>query len=182
MDKLIKSPKITRGKGIRSVKIENIQKDSISDRNAAYTKLFDHYLSEQQQNKTLIRKLTKHEYFSDLLRNKKELQNMDIKLLAKVLLFLDSKEDDDYLFVSDAKSEIINYLNNPLIKQNKKLVKKVTVIDDNNYVENKEVLDFFRYVKFMKILMDNYDKLENESHEEKQWVRARNLEMIHPHM
>lgn len=183
MDKLIKSPKITRGKGIRSVKIESVQKDSISDRNAAYTKLFDHYLSEQQQNKILIRKLTKHDYFSDVLRNKKELQNMSMKLLAKVLLFLDSK-DDDYLFVRDAKLEIINYLNNPTIKQNKKLVKKVSVIDDDNIIENKEVLDFFRYVKFMKILMDNYNKFNNvdhEDHEEKPWIKNQKP-MIHGFM
>jgi len=173
MDILIKSPKITRGKGLRSVKEEVNRKESINDRSAAYTKLFDHYLSEQQQNKILVRKLVNHDYFSNLLRNKKELQYMNMNLLVKVLLFLDSKDDD--LFSKDPKSEILNYLNNSTIKQNKSLIRQINIIDDN-----KEVLDFFRYIRFIKILMDN--KINKEEKEETRiWNKARNMEMIHPH-
>lgn len=171
MDILIKSPKITRGKGLRSVKEVDV-KETINDRNAAHTKLFDGYLSDQQQNKILIRKLVNHEYFSNLLRNKKELQVMSTLLLAKVLLFLDSK--DDNLFSKDPKSEILSYLNNSPIKQSKVVVKRIGVDD------NKEILDFFRYIRFMKILMDN-NKTNKEAEEIRIWNKARNMEMIHPH-
>lgn len=174
MESLIKSPKITRGKGIRSVKEEVNQKGYVNDRNVAYTKLFDYYLSEQQPNKTLIRKLTKHDYFADLLRNKRELQNMNINLLSKVLLFLDSK--DDNLFNRDARSEILSYLNDST-----KQVKKVNIIDDINITENKEVLDFFRYIGYVKILMDNNKFKNYEKEEEKIWNKISKLEMIHPH-
>ena len=174
MEVLIKSPKVTRGKGIRSVKETPSQ--SINDRDIAYTKLFDYYLSNQQQDKTLIRKLRKHDYFSDLLRNKKELQNMNMNLLSKVLLFLDSKDDDD-LFGENAESEILTYLNNLTSKQNKILSKKVNNIDDNNVMEKKEVLDFFRYTAFIKILMDN-----NKFNEEEEILdKTGKMEMIHPH-
>lgn len=180
MEVLIKSPKITRGKGIRSVKEETNQKESINDRDAAYTKLFDHYLSDQQPDKTLVRKLRQHDYFAELLRNKKELQHMNMNLLSKVLLFLDSK-DDDNLFGENAKSEILNYLNNTTIKQNKNLGKKVNSIDDNNIMENKEVLDFFRYTTFIKILMDNNKINNKENNEEKNGNKTENIEIIHPH-
>lgn len=173
MDILIKSPKITRGKGLRSVKEEVNKKEFINDRNAAYTKLFDYYLSEQHQNKILIRKLTNHDYFSNLLRNKKELQYMNMNLLAKVLLFLDSKDDD--LFTINPKLEILNYLNKTILKQNKSSIKQINIIDDN-----KEVLDFFRYIRFVKILMDNIKNNKGEE-ETRIWSKARNMEMINPH-
>ena len=178
MEVLIKSPKITRGKGIRSVSEENNQKGFINDRDIAYTKLFDYYLSDQRQDKILIRKLKRHDYFSYILRNKKELQHMKMDLLSKVLLFLDSK-DDDNLFGKNAKSEILTYLNNSTGKQNKNLAKKVNNIDDDNFMENKEVLDFFRYVGFIKILMDT-NKNNNED-EEQELTKNYKLEMIHPH-
>lgn len=176
MDILIKSPKITRGKGLRSVKEEVNKKESVNDRSAAYTKLFDHYLSEQQQNKILIRKLTNHDYLANLLRNKRELQYMTMSLLANVLLFLDSK--DDALFNRDPKSEILNFLKNSTIKQNKILIKQINAVDDN-----KEVLDFFRYIRFIKTLMDSNKTKINKDEEEttRIWNKARNMVMIHPH-
>jgi hypothetical protein len=173
METLIKSPKITRGKGIRSVKEED--KEYVNDRNVAYTKLFDHYLSEQRPDKTLIRKLTKHDYFADLLRNKRELQNMQMELLSEVLLFLDSRDDD--LFDKDPKAEILNYLNNSTTKQ----VKKINILDDITIVENKKVLDFFRYIGYVKLLMDNNKFKNYEKEEEKLWNKTSKLEMINPH-
>jgi len=179
MNRLIKSPKITRGKGLRSVKdsVKNVandeinRKDYINDRNVSYTKLFDYYLSDQQQNKVLTRKLENHDYFSTLLKDKKELQHMNMNLLAKVLLYLDSK--DDTLFDKNPKSEIANFLTNSTIKQAKTSAKNTNNIDD------KEILDFFRYIRFIKILMDN-NKLNNEN-DEKILTKIKNMEMIHPH-
>jgi hypothetical protein len=179
MEVLIKSPKITRGKGIRSVRGETNQKGSINDRDAAYNKLFDHYLSDQQPNKTLVRKLKKHDYFANLLRNKKELQHMKMELLSKVLLFFDSK-DDDNLFGNNLKAEILTYLHIPTSKKTKSLKKKVNNIDDNNIDDNKEILDFFRYARFIQILIDN-NKINNEKDQEKIWDKSGNMEMIHPH-
>ena len=175
MDVLIKSPKITRGKGLRSVKDEVNKREGVNDRSTAYTKLFDHYLSEQQHNKIPVRKLANHEYFADLLTNKRELQNMDINLLASVLLFLDSKNDN--LFNRDPRAETLDHLNNSTTKQNKSLTKQTSVMDDN-----KRVLDFFRYIRYVKILMDNkINEGEGREEETRMWNKARNMEMIHPH-
>lgn len=174
MNRLIKSPKITRGKGLRAVKEDEINIQINNDRNSAYTKLFDYYLSDQQQDKTLIRKLENHDYFASLLKDKKELQYMNMNLLAKVLLFLDSKEDT--LFNKNPKSEILNYLNISMVKQNKNSLKTPNPIDNN-----KEVLDFFRYIRFVKTLMDN-NKIENGEKKERLLNKAQNKEMIHPYL
>jgi hypothetical protein len=179
MDLLIKSPKITRGKGIRSVK-DTVEKDRINEVDAAYNKLFNHYLSNQQQDKSLVRKLVNHDYFEHLLRNKKELQYMNMELLSKVLLFLDSKDD---ISSRNTKQEILDGLNDFSTKQTKKVDDSKETKEYKEYKQNKEILDFFRYVRFVEELINEQDlKVENEDEEEvRAWFKQKKLPMIHPH-
>lgn len=183
MELLIKSPKITRGKGIRSVRDEDVEKGRINETDAAYTKLFDYYLSDQQSNKIPVRKLINHDYFAHLLRNRKELQHMKMHLLSKVLLFLDSK--DDNIFSANAKLEILDSLNDFSIKQTKKTSTSNTddTKENKEHRQNKEILDFFRYTRFVKELMDG-QKLKTEDEDEegvRLWIKQEKLPTIHPH-
>ena len=178
MDILIKSPKITRGKGIRSVKDEPLVKKFASDRDAAHNKLFENYLSEKKGDKSnykIIRKLINYDYFYDLLLNKRELQYMNMELLSRVLLFSDNKLGQKKLFGSDPKSEILNYLNNSRFQQNK------NDKNDKILLQNKLVIDFFRYVGFVQTLINkNIEIEENPQIEISAYSINRRVEMINP--
>jgi hypothetical protein len=155
MNVLIRSPKTVRGKGLRSVNEEIEGEETTLDRNSAHSKLFRSYLSEHRQNREPISKLRNPDKFTEILRDKKELQTMNLILLAKVLLFLDSG--------GTTSEEISEYLNYPIIKQSKnteKSKKTKTEID-------REKLDFIRYMSFVMELLNKTQDIEDISENNK---------------
>ena len=160
MEVLLGSPKsVKRTKGLRSVKKEQ-NKSNIGNSESAHNKLFNCYLMENPKSPFSIYKLgNRHQYYSDLLNSKKELQYMNMILLSQVLLYLNkfNKLLDE--------GEILIYINN-LIGKNKDesgLIKFIIETKDEekaqreySIIRQKITFEFLKYIRFVKILVDQH--------------------------
>ncbi len=188
------SEDIIRTKGARAVK--NVSRASKTAREAkeadvAHTKLFQVYLNNnaKTKNKAPDYKLgNNHAHYSSLLKNNNRLQYMNMVVLSQVLLYLNSR--DGVITEDNLEEDISPFIDNLIgrsYNSNTKNLIKADISDkkgsnpENDYLimRYKMILEFFKYMRFIKILESSNNINNNENVEET--TKITKGTMIHPH-
>jgi hypothetical protein len=178
----------TRTKGARAVKDPSKVAKEAKETDAAHTKLFQVYLNNnaKTKNKAPDYKLgNNHTYYSNLLRNNNRLQYMNMAVLSQVLLYLNSRdgviteenlEEDTSPFIDNLIGRSYNSTTKNLIKTEISDKKDSNPENDYLIMRYKMILEFFKYLRFVKILEVSKDN----NIEKEEPVMITKGTMIHP--
>lgn len=149
-----------RVKGVRGVRTEQLSTKTINPNDLAYNKLFNVYLKVDAKDERSQSKLGEnYTYFSNLLRNNNQLKDMHMIVLAQVLLFLNQTtyEELDNTLDKQIEPYINELINSNYFSTDKSLIKVNTNNDRDTYniIKYRAIVEFYRYIKFVKLLEEN---------------------------